>query len=110
MELEKQQPCEARLEEKKNSKTGKVDFETFGKEETIKVKNVRTRRVRPGLVVIEDMLVVLLCCMMKIVEFSMGKPVEQEGPCRRPRRRVLRKRRGKTLSIKYKGFCLLQYM
>lgn len=42
------------------------------------------------------MLVVLLCLMMKIIEFSTGKPVESA-----PEKRKYRKRR--RLPAKYRG-------
>lgn len=35
----------------------------------------------------KDMLVLLLCCMMKIVEFSTGRPVARPRKCRRRVRR-----------------------
>lgn len=41
-----------------------------------------------------DMLVVLLCCMMKIVEFSTGKSVGNRTPRCRRRKRYIRRRKG----------------
>lgn len=43
----------------------------------------------------KDMLVVLLCCMMKIVEFSTGKPLKAEATYISRRKRFIRKRKGK---------------
>lgn len=45
------------------------------------------------------MLVLLLCCMMKIVEFSTGKPVVNQGRQGKYRRHMQCRRKGKNTVI-----------
>uniref|UniRef100_A0A6P7H870 Uncharacterized protein LOC114345508 isoform X1 n=2 Tax=Diabrotica virgifera virgifera TaxID=50390 RepID=A0A6P7H870_DIAVI len=44
------------------------------------------------------MLVVLLCCIMKLVEFSSGKAPENGAPTGRRRKRFMRRRKGKGMT------------